>query len=309
MSEQESIISKKRKEEIGVIIQKEKIEINELDTLTIQETIFVIRYYQYCNENNYVNQYKLKKQILIDNLIKKMQKEQTLYGLIDKKSQFPYFNVGCLDLFSQEKLAKEAIQHYEQQGRELEINKMEMEERRNLLLNYYIFYGFERVRIDMGGYSTEIDLKGLLNIQQKKETTANPKLRLAMLDFIEERECLQNFQNKVGIIQQKENIMRDEMKRAHLLMPVHLHKRIGEQDEEHQNIQIAGMKSKQGESFIPVFTDWLAFQTCYDSNIWNGMLVYLKEIKDFSKGDGIVINPQNENISVSYKMMEEIIST
>lgn len=306
MLEQESLISKKRKEKIGIIIQKSELEAKELDSLTLQENLFAIRYYQYCNEHYHVDEYETKKQILKNSLVKKIKKRPELFSLKDKMSQLPFINVSCLDLFSQEKLAKDAVQHYKQQRRELEINRIEIQEKGNELLEFYLYYGIERARIDMGAYSTELEFKTLLDIVPKEMITVNPKLRFAMIDFIEEIETPQNYQGKEQVLLRKEEAMKSEIKQARILMPIQLHGEISEQGEEAQDFQIAALKSKNGNSYIPVFTDWYSFQMCYDSNVWKGMLVDLKEIKGFLQGGGIVINPKNENISVSAEEILEI---
>lgn len=308
MSKQESLISKKRKEEIGIIIQKSELKSNELDSLTIQENLFAIRYYQYCNEYYHVDEYELKKQILEDSLVKKIKKQQELFSLKDKMSQLPFINVSCLDLFSQEKLAEDAVQHYKQGGRELEINRMKTQKKSNELLELYLYYGIERVRIDMGAYSTELELKKFLDIEQKEEITVNPKLRFCMIDFIEEIGSSKNYAGKEQVLLQKEKAMKSEIKQARLLMPIQLQEEMSVQGEYTQDFQIAALKSKNGNSFIPVFTDWHSFQICYDSNVWKGMLVDLKKIRELLQGEGIVINPKNENISVNAEEILEIMA-
>lgn len=60
-------------------------------------------------------------------------------------------------------------------------------------------------------------------IIQREEPTRNPKLRFAMIDFVEEMGLLRKCPGKENIILQKENTMKSEIEQAQFIMPVQLY--------------------------------------------------------------------------------------
>lgn len=307
----EVVLSDKRKKQIKEIIFQENIQQEAVGDLTIQEIIFSLRIYDYFSEKSQVKNYDQNYKILKDELIYKLQNLEKIYLTIDNNTQFPFLNMGHVDIYSEEIIAKEAAEHYNKQYRDLVIEKTSPKEGNdfvNMKIFEYLYYlGVEHIRIDMGRYSTEIELIDIFDISfQDERPTVSPSLRFAMIDFLEESYWEGNYKNKQDVLLAKESKMLEEVKHGTYLVPVQFFE--GKNDiMEEDNINFPILKSKEDVLYLPIFTDWVEFEKKYDKNEWKGMIADYDKIKFISKQNGgVIINPLGENIAVSQENLNKI---
>lgn len=173
-------------------------------------------------------------------MILKLKNTQPLFFTIDKKKRLPFINGGSIDIYSKEYIAIEAVQHYAEKKCELEIVMENTNSLVRVLADYFQFFGIKTLRIDMGAYCTELKLEEIVaSKQNEKNTNSNSRLRLAMVEFIEETEWgIGHSENRERILL-KEKVMTDEIKRSKLLIPVKF--------KNGEGIQLAMLKSKKQE--------------------------------------------------------------
>ena len=315
MGEQEVGISEERKAQIGSIVFQDQIDIDKLGELAIQEILFSIKVYEHYHEQASNNNFEKNYQVLRNTVVNKLVKLQKLFFTLDKTSGFPFINGGCLDIYSEEAIAASAVDHYAQNRREQEVVDSSALYKDSNLADYLNIMGIERLRVDMGAYSTELDFKELFDIEHKEmHSTVNPKLRFAMIEFIQEAGGKKEYRGKADALSQKEGKMIAEIKQASFLMPVILGSGKGnisinyrqEQLLQPNAIQFAVMKGKNGRDYVPLFTDWIAFRKRYNPKEWQGTPIRLKDIRAFPSGKGIVINPEGENIAFDSKMISDL---
>lgn len=304
------ILTDDKKRQIGEIIFQKTIKNESLENFSIQEMIYALRIYKYFNEKNLIENYENNYNNLKNHLILQIKNSEYVFLTIDRKLKYPFINMGRMDIYSNEMIAQEAIQHYSEQHRKLDIKKVAIKAKVDKLqidLSSYLYYmGIGPIRVDMGRYSTELNLNEIFdNEYQTEQTLVNPKLRFAMIDFLEEINWKGNFKGKQEIVIEKENRMLSEIKKGRYIIPVQLSER---EDTVNNNnsidledsVNFSRLKSSNGEFYAPIFTDWTEFKKKYSKNGWNGLIVSYNELKNFCKNfSGVVINPLGEKISIN----------
>ena len=315
-------LSNARKNEIGPIIFEKEITEDKLTELTIQEVNFLICSLKVFHEKSPVENYEQNDQVLKKSLIEKLRTADTLYITIDKTTNFPFINEGMVDIYSKIEFANDAVDHYTQQYRTLEVKEI-IKDKTNLPNNMGIFaylycLGMEQLMIDNGQYKVLVSRSEILpppdfsKVPKISVPILNPNLRFSIINFFEELRWNVNYPQRVEVMKRKENQMIEEICKAKYLVPM---KHTGEVERTGDNqitfkeggkMFFAKITNVEEISFIPVFSDWMEFEKAYNKKEWNGAIVSILDAIRIGNGDGIAINPYGENLILNEKNMAEV---
>lgn len=315
-------LTKERKDQIGPIVFKEKIEEDDLMNLTIQENIFLLCTIQHFHDKSPLNNFENNVKVLYQSIIKKLKDATVLYMVYDQATGFPFLNEGYVDIYSTEAYAKDAVDYYMQQYRKLEVRALHKEDSNlpsQISIFAYLYYlGMEQLMIDNGKYKVVVKRDEVLpppdysNVPNISVPIVNPVLRNAMIDFFGEARWLVNYPNRQENLKKREDRMIEEICKAKYLVPMRYEgdaEKSGENQvtfKEGAKLTFAKITNTEQATYMPVFTDWIEFEKAYDKHIWNGMIVTIKDAITIGAGDGVVINPYGENLTLNEKSIKEI---
>ena len=220
-------------------------------------------------------------------MLEKLRGLETVYLTIDKNTNFPFYNGGFVDIYTREEYAKLAVLFYAEQFRELEVvalpvanpQLLKPEERKlpAFVLLYYL--GMERVLVDNGLYRAAISRGDVLpppDFSDKPNTVVpvtNPALRTRIIDFFGEARWKVNYEKRGEVLQGKERAMLTEVARAKFLIPMKYEGAAKPDPNTNQivfnkdtKLMFAAVKNTAGESYTPVFTDFVEIGKMYPVN-------------------------------------------
>lgn len=255
-------------------------------------------------------------------MLEKLRGLETVYLTIDKNTNFPFYNGGFVDVYTREEYAKLAVLFYAEQFRELEVvalpvanpQLLKPEERKlpAFVLLYYL--GMERVLVDNGLYRAAISRGDVLpppDFSDKPNTVVpvtNPALRTRIIDFFGEARWKVNYEKRGEVLQGKERAMLTEVARAKFLIPMKYEGAAKPDPNTNQivfnkdtKLMFAAVKNTAGESYTPVFTDFVEIGKMYQPKDWGAAVVSISDVIGINKGNGIVVNPMGENLILKEK--------
>lgn len=318
------MISNERKQEIAQMVFKKKIEESDLESLNIQETIFLLVNVDHFNEESSegVENYEEKCEVIDRVLAKKLADAEVLYMTFDAGTNFPYITQGCVEIYSELEYAQDAVRHYGEQYRAVQICEVRKDDSRfpdKMSIFEFLYYlGMEHLLIDNGKFKTVVNREDVMAIANKNpdykldKPIVNPKLRYALIEFFQEVKWPVTYEKREEVIHEKEDRMLDELKKAKFLVPMMFD---GEEVTKAQN-QVAPqagknmilpkLETKEHVCFTPIFTDWTEFVKIYPKDKWNGLVITFDEATTLCKDMGIVINPAGENLIMNQQSFEAL---
>ncbi|MDD5937303.1 MAG: SseB family protein [Clostridiales bacterium] len=312
-------VSFARKNEIGPRILFTELKKEDLQDLTIQESIYLLNSLNIYNSKHPMSDFLERDRICREAIIEKIQEADKLYVTVDKNTNCPFINEGFVDVYSAEEFAKDAVDYYAQRYRMLEVKELKkgmMNDRVNFFVYLYII-GAEKLNIDNGQYRVVLDRSEIVEVPDysKMEGASapifNPKLRFAMIDFFGELRWKVNYAQRPEVIKAKENAMIEEICKAKYLVPMKTQgnaERVGDKIRFTDDGQMvfAKITNTEDEEYIPVFSDWMEFEKLYDKDEWNGAVLTILDAISIGNGSGVAINPYGENLILNENNMREI---
>lgn len=318
------MIPDERKKKIAQMVFKKKIEESDLEPLNIQETIFLLVNVDHFNEESEegVENYEEKCEVIDHVLAKKLADAEVLFMTFDAGTNFPYITQGCVEIYSELEYAQDAVRHYGEQYRAVQICEVRKDDSRfpdKMSVFEFLYYlGMEHLLIDNGKFKTVVNREDVLAITNKNleyqidKPIENPKLRYALIEFFQEVKWPVTYDKRDEVIHEKEERMLAELKKAKFLVPMLFD---GEEVTKAQN-QVAPqpgknmilpkLETQEHVCFTPIFTDWTEFVKIYPKDKWNGLVITFDEATTLCKDMGIVINPAGENLIMNQQSFEAL---
>ncbi|WP_249899860.1 SseB family protein [Paenibacillus sp. PK3_47] len=249
---------------------------------------------------------------------------ETLYIAYDVHTNYPY--IGANDqvwVFTEERFSAEAADYYLQQFIQLEMRRIGREEIRVLLAELHVL-GIPGILVDNGQNTIVIRRDELLPPPDWSGTpeisipVSNPGLQYAMLSFFQGMYSRQQYEGKNQVLRAAEARMLDELVQAKFLVPMQLkEEEPSAADEQGRKtlqqgtvIQFASLGAENGESWLPVFTDWLEFEKGYDKTVWSANVSTYEDIVALSenmagaainfRGIGFRLDEKNKRMIAEY---------
>lgn len=318
------MIPDERKQEIAQMVFKKKIEESDLESLNIQETIFLLVNVDHFNEESSegVENYEEKCEVIDRVLAKKLADAEVLYMTFDAGTNFPYITQGCVEIYSELEYAQDAVRHYGEQYRPVQICEVRKDDSRfpdKMSIFEFLYYlGMEHLLIDNGKFKTVVNREDVMAIANKNpdykldKPIVNPKLRYALIEFFQEVKWPVTYEKREEVIHEKEDRMLDELKKAKFLVPMLFD---GEEvtiaqnqvaPQPGKNMILPKLETQEHVCFTPIFTDWTEFVKIYPKDKWNGLVITFDEATTLCKDMGIVINPAGENLIMNQQSFEAL---
>lgn len=314
-------VTEERRKEIWPIILKDEVEESDFDGLTIQETIFLLCGVDNMNEKSEVVNYEQKCEMIDRVLAKKLAEAETLYMTFDRVTRYPFITQGCVEIYSEMAFAQDAVKHYSEQYRALEIRVI-----RNgksgfpddmKVFEYLHYLGMEHILLDNGKFKTVVECQDVFPMELNEEKNLdkpimNPKLRFAIVDFFEEVRWPVSYEQRDEVMKTKEDKMLNEIKEARLLVPMCFDGEKVTTPQTQMEFQsdrkmiLPKLQTKDQVEFTPVFTDWTEFTKIYQKDQWNGLVLTFDQIVQIGKKMGLVINPLGENLIMNQQSFEAL---
>ena len=318
------MIPDERKQEIAQMVFKKKIEESDLESLNIQETIFLLVNVDHFNEESEegVENYEEKCEVIDLVLAKKLANAEVLYMTFDAGTNFPYITQGCVEIYSELEYAQDAVRHYGEQYRAVQICEVRKDDSRfpdKMSVFEFLYYlGMEHLLIDNGKFKTVVNRDDVLKITNRNpeyqldKPIENPKLRYALIEFFQEVKWPVTYEKRDEVIHEKEERMLEELKKAKFLVPMLFD---GEEvtkaqnqvaPQPNKNMILPKLETQEHVCFTPIFTDWTEFVKIYPKDKWNGLVITFEEATTLCKDMGIVINPAGENLIMNQQSFEAL---
>lgn len=299
---------------------------------SVQEMIFALTHIRDMgniskSQESEQNTWKEISKALYQKMLEKLRGLNKVYLTIDKNTNYPFLNNGFVDVYTREEYAQLAVLFYQEQFRELEVRAMpvlgaellKQEEGKPLaaqlpafVLLYYL--GMENILLDDGLYRVALSRGDVLPPPDHKGKpeiavpVTNPALRRRILDFFGEARWKVNYEKRAAVLQAKERAMLTETIKAKLLIPMKYEGAAQPAPGTHQivfdkdtKLMFAAIKNPAGETFTPVFTDFLELGKMYQPKDWGAAVISIQDAIRINKGEGIAINPAGENLILREK--------
>lgn len=317
-------ISEERRKEIGPIVFKTEIEEGDLEPLSIQETIYLLVSVDHFNEESEagIENYEQKCKILDKVLARKLASAEVLYMTFDVGTNLPYITQGCVEVYSELEYAEEAVKHYGEQYRSVQICEIRKDDSRfpdKMSAFEFLYYlGMEHLLVDNGRFKTVVNRQDVLKIKNAnpeldvKKPIRNPKFRYALIEFFQEVKWPVSYEKRDEVVKEKEDRMIEELKKAKFLVPMlfegeearGIEKQIAPKPG--KNMILPKVETQDHIAFTPLFTDWTEFVKIYPKDKWNGLVITFDEAITLTKDNGIVINPMGENLIMNQQSFEAL---
>ncbi len=266
--------------------------------LTVQEIIYLYSVILSRLGQNNENDEKTKKDrdLVFRAIILRIMRSEQLYIAYHIVTGYPYIDVKNNSwIFSEEKFANDAINHYLSYGIPLKIKKLEGNE---IISELYELnrLGIEKLVVDNGHFSTVVYRSDLLREEELPEQpeNQNPSLLFSLLTM-NELAYASNGKNE-NIKNMIEEINKN-ISDSQFLVPVKMDKHLPDGEKlcvtDMSSVQIAVISNSQSkDSFIPAFTDWKEFIKMYSKDEWNAVIMTYEVLKDAASSfNGFIINP------------------
>lgn len=332
-------LNREKEREICEKIDAGEKEITAYEEYSVQEMIFALTHIRDVanlakaqEDTDTEDTWKQTSKALYQKMLEKLRKLDRVYLTIDKSTNYPFVNNGFVDVYTTEEYAQMAVLFYKEQFRELEVRAMpavgaqllKQEEGKPLaaqipafVLLYYL--GMEHILLDDGLYRVVLSRSDVLpppDYQGKPEIArpvVNPALRRRILDFFGEARWKVNYEKRGAVLQAKEHAMLEEITKAKLLIPMKYEGAAQPAPGTHQivfdkdtKLMFAAIKNTAGETFTPIFTDFLELGKMYQPKDWGAAVIPIQDAIRINKGDGIAINPAGENLILKEKAITAI---
>lgn len=298
--------------------------------LSIQECIYALTYSKECSRLAAGKQkrepWEAKTEKLYQALLDKIKNADAIYTTFNKATGFPFLNNGYVEIYSKREYAEIAVQYYNKETfRELEVQEMRVmplelpKQGGNIKPDFrapafpmFYFLGMEQILIDNGFYRAVLSRGDILPppdfsaIPTEQIPVNNPQLRFRMLDFFEEARWKVQYEKHIENVQQKEALMLETLTESRFLMPVWRKKPAGAEQPEERQMMFAIIKNQAGESFIPLFTDYVELNKSYKPSEWGAAVIDIGKAMALNYQDGIVINPSGENLVLKEKALDAV---
>lgn len=276
--------------------------------------------------------FQKKANLIYPMMLEKLRGLGRVYLTIDKNTNFPFLNNGFVDVYTKEEYAQLAVLFYKEQFRELEVRPMPVtksellkpEEGKPLaaqmpafVLLYYL--GLERVLLDDGLYRAALSRGDVLPPPDhagkpvQAVPVTNPALRIRILDFFGEARWKVNYEKRGEVLQAKEHAMLAQVAKGKFLIPMKYDGAVQPKPGENQivfdkntKLMFAAIKNTAGESYTPVFTDFIELGKMYAPKEWGAAVITIRDAVSINKGDGVVVNPAGENLVLKEKALAAV---
>lgn len=297
-----------RMDELGRrFLLSDQLEDDACDSLAIQELIFLLQSVRHLKEKESFAAEHLdaRSELFLQVLQRKVREAEGVYLAYDSHTNYPYLDSeDRVWLFSDEAYAGHAKDYYMQQLVLLEMKRVEHADIGRMLGELHLL-GIPRILLDNGQRTIVLERDDLLPPPDWSNTPAiniplsNPKLQLALLRFFQGMYSRQEYEGKQQFLRTAEAQMLDEVVRAKYLVPMRMQESepavpdaAGKMTLKQGTVlQFAALEAEDGQSWLPVFTDWPEFEKGYDKSVWGGNIVAYEDILTLSKDMvGAVIN-------------------
>lgn len=302
-------IGNERKEELleKYLMHYNMVTPEELEGLTVSELEFLIRAAEVHHEkktmaaDNFLQKAEVFRRSCADGLLRL----KNVYIAWDEKTGYPHvMGDGAILIFSEKEYAQKAKEHYDGLGLSLHIQEV-VESKQKLFWADCHWWGMEQLVLDVGTYSTRLARELLLpapdysDVPEISVPVSNPQLMLAV---VRHRQVLFE-EKKDEQWKRTEHFLCDrmlkEIVKGRYLCPVQMEGLEGTQPDaegrmvltKDTKVKFALLTDKEGQQWLPVFTDWKAFRRIYNDKEWKGQVVSYQDVVALSRDHGFVINP------------------
>jgi hypothetical protein len=317
-------VSEKRAAQLAGILRAGILDEGTLGKLTIQELCFMIRMIRQIHEQNEVNDFENKESALEKELCRKVYEADELFVMMDRTTNMPFLDQGAVDIYSKESFARDAMDFYRRQFRQLAVLRYEKKASpfpdKMSLFRYLYYTGVNLVTVDNGQFKVTLDRDeiekdpGLNELNRLPFKVTNPALRFALNSLLSEARWPVKYAQHEQNVKLREVRMLDQLDKAILLLPVRAegHRLTGlvtyHSLPRNAKIQIPHITDKKQQHFLPFFTDPFEFQRVYPAKEWAALPCDIKHALMMDPRIGLIINPVAENFVLTVDGKKSLIA-
>lgn len=313
-----------RKSEIGkLFLLPNKVSIEKLEKLEIQEIIFLIVSANYFKENKTFAKSNLSKKIelFLSVLNHKIRHSQELYIVYDKNTLYPFIDpTRNIWMFSKAEYSDNIKKYLEQQQIVVYVKRLSGEKVLKEFADMHRL-GLKEILMDNGQYIAKINRDDILPPYDWKDTPKinipieNPKLQNAMISFFQNLYSKNNYEGKDEIRHQLEDKIIEEILNAKYLVPIKIDGENSSVTDDETTIALKKdtiihfgcLVNEDSTQYLSAFTDWVEFEKAFDKNVWKSNIASYKDLLTFSeKMQGVVINCRGTAFCISEENKKKI---
>ncbi|WP_026651016.1 SseB family protein [Butyrivibrio proteoclasticus] len=311
----EETVDEARKEEIGPHIYDEDIDIEYIQSLNVQEMLFLLTAMEVYNKKAAIPSFEKNHRKVYNELLDRIRNAKTVFVLYDAATGYPFVDHGFANIYFEKELAEKAVALFAKQYRKLAVRECTVENdviegNKKGFFDYLYYIGIENLIVDNGAYRARFKRNEIVAAPgdwgaKLDQTPTNPALNFAMLDFLAEVRWPVNYEKRPDIVKAKEMRMVSLIRDSKFIVPM-------QHEGEAEKLENGGVKfgpdtkfkflvqkTKDEKQFIPVFTDAIEFSKRLHGSGWNAAVFSFKDIINFVKDkDGIRINPDGQGIII-----------
>ena len=279
--------------------------------LSIQELSAIA---QKLNKENNPTKRDVHEQV-INLLYKKISEAEELYITLDETTRAPFFNNGCVDIYSLESYADDAVDFYGKQFRKLKVVKADKENLSCPLFIWLTLLGVKTVTIDNGQHHVPLNVERFLSDEDKKNSLIeiskdhppffNPAFRYAMNICLSELRWPVNYPERKANCEEKDKKMWTAYNHSNLIIPIKKDPNNQGKPPAKGQVAIPHINNNNNEEFIALFTDIDELSKLYKLDDWGLMLIGPKQALELDDNVGLVINPMTENLIIAKDKLPE----
>ena len=168
-----------------------------------------------------------------------------------------------------------------------------------------------------GGEQMEIDLERIVRkpdlskVEPQKRPLINAELQLSVLYFIQElsRQIKDEDRDQEQLKQMEEELAAN-MAKAQFLVPIKLKEPLKPGEKlEPGNFSLTMINTKEGEQFLPIFSDVKEYSIFNKENQYQGILMTIDNLRQLIKDPckGLMLNPNSIALRLNDKMVDGIL--
>ena len=238
-----------------------------------------------------------------------------IYTLTDDSTSLPFLDEqGFCYLFSKKEFAEEALDYYTQQRRVWHLKTIEHKDIYPFLGCEFYSNGANGAIIDNGQhYSVHkpeefIARPDYYNMPPAQRPVVNPDYIRALTMLQQERYWRVDYPEKRKVFTAYEDEMIRTFVKARFLVPFKTDARSEGNTlnmEQGNHITFASLENKDGQTAVPIFSDWDQFILMYDLREWNGWTMTAEDLLA-APDDSVVLNVGTTAFVMTKKFIQQM---
>ena len=256
------------------------------------------------------------------------EKKEIVNQIIKSKELFIAYNASASYLyidednrswiFTKKENAKKIVESFKLNNSDIRMGEINPQNK-SVILSELHRLGIEEVVVDKGALDAVINRDEIIppqnfdNISEENIPITNPKIQNSIIKYFQKLNDKNKYEDE-EIIKLQESMFK-EIVNGKFIVPIKVENKLVSETEGNKVVVknkssikcIASVTNREGDKWLPAFTDWFEFRKVFDVNEWSGNVVDYDEIVLLSNSNsGVVINCAGISVNLNDANKKEI---